>query len=86
MLWIVCIVLGVLWNLLQSAKNSSSDATSVALSGLGCAAWWLGVYCQVIKENQRSLECMALGGKCDPTKRKRSGRGSRECMAPSSVR
>ena len=67
-------------------KTSSSDATGVAPSGLGCAPYRLGVYCQVIRENQRSLERMALGGKCDPAKRKRSGRGSRERMVPNSVR
>jgi len=40
----------------------------------------------VIRENQRSLERMALGEKCDLARRKRSGRGSRKRMAPSGVR
>jgi len=56
-------------------KTSSSDATSVAPSGLGCVAWRLGVHFQVIKENQRSLKRMVPSGKCDPANRKRSGRG-----------
>ena len=55
-------------------KTSSSDAIGVA-PGLGCAAWRLGVRCQVIKENQRSLKRMAPGRKCDLANRKRSGRG-----------
>jgi len=67
-------------------KTSSSDVTDVAPSGLGCAAWRLGVCCQVIKENQRSLERMAPSRKWDPAKRKRFGRGSRKRMAPSGVR
>jgi len=40
----------------------------------------------MIRENQRSLERMALGEKCDPTKRKRFGRGSGERTAPSGLR
>jgi len=67
-------------------KTSSSDATGVAPSGLGCVAWLLGVCCQVIRENQRSLECMTLGGKCDPARWKRSARGFGERMAPSGER
>jgi len=55
-------------------------------SGLGCVAWWLGVCCQVIRENQRSLERIAPGEKCDPAKRKRSGRGFGKRMVPSGVR
>ena len=63
------------------SKSSSSDATGVAPSGLGCAAWRLGVRCQVIKENQRSLKRMAPSEKCDPAKQKRSGRGSGKHVA-----
>jgi len=62
-------------------KTNSSDATGVAPSGLGCAAWRLGVRCQVIKENQRSLKRMAPSEKCDPANRKRSGRGSGKHVA-----
>jgi len=67
-------------------KTSSNDTTGVAPSSLGCAAWQLGVCCQVIRENKRSLECMASGGKCNPARQKRSGRGSGKRMAPSGVR
>jgi len=56
-------------------KTNSSDVTGVAPSGLGCAAWRLGVCCEVIRENQRRLERMVPGGKCDPARRKRFGRG-----------
>jgi len=45
-------------------KTSSNDATGVAPSGLGCAAWQFGVCCQVIRENQRSLERMVFGECC----------------------
>jgi len=66
-------------------KTSSSDATSVVPSGLGCATWRLRVCCQVIKENQRSLE-RAPNEKCDPARRKRSHRGFGKRMAPNGVR
>jgi len=62
-------------------KTSSSDVTGVTPSDLGCVAYRLGVRCQVIKENQRSLKRMAPSGKCDPTNRKRSGRGSGKHVA-----
>jgi len=67
-------------------KSSNSDATVVVPNDLGCAAWQLGVCCQVIRENQRSLECMAPDRKCDSARRIRSGRGFRKRMAPSGVR
>jgi len=78
--------LGFFGTCFKVPKTSSSDAIGVVPNGLGCAAWRLGVCCQVISENQRSLKRMALGGKCDPAKQKRSGRGARECVAPSIVR
>jgi len=62
-------------------KTSSSDATRVVPSGLGCAAWRLGVRCQEIKQNQRSLKRMAPSGKCDPANWKRSSRGSGKHVA-----
>jgi len=78
------------WGSLELAskcqKTSSSDVTGVAPSGLGCFPWLLGVCCQVIRENQRSLERMAPGGKCDPARRKISCRCFGKRMAPSGVR
>jgi len=40
----------------------------------------------MIRENQRSLEHMTLGRKCDPARRKRFGRGYGKRIAPSGVR
>jgi len=81
----MCSVWGSLELTSKCQKTSSSDGTSVAPSGLGCAAWRLGVCCQVTRENQRSLERMAPSEKCDPARHKRFGRGSGKRMAPSGV-
>ena len=67
-------------------KTSSSDATGVVPSGLGCAAWQFRMCCQVIRENQRSLERMMSGEKCDPARQKRYGRGFKKRMVPNSAR